>query len=134
MSKLPATYLALQLVEREQLDLHKPLVQYLDKPYLPDQPLHEQITAYMVLVHTTGFPNWREGGWQSGNPLLVQFTPGSQFGYSGEGFLYLQRVMEHITAAPFEELAQRELLVPLNMNSSSYVLAGPIRCRRCGRA
>ncbi len=120
MSKTPLAYLTMKLVERGKLDLDTPLVEYLDKPYLNDQPLHKKITARMVLSHTTGFPNWRKGGWRSGGPLLVEFEPGSKFGYSGEGFLYLQRVVEHMTGVPLEEYVQRELFQPLDLTISSY--------------
>ena len=121
MSKLPLAYLALKLVERGKLDLDRPLTEYLDKPYLADEPLHKRITARMVLSHTSGFPNWRGGGWRSGGPLPVLFEPGTRFGYSGEGFLYLQRVIEHVTAQPLEQYAGSELFEPLGMTISSYV-------------
>ena len=121
MSKLPLAYLALKLVERGKLDLDRPLAEYLDEPYLADQPRHEQITTRMVLSHTTGFPNWRDGGWRRGGPLPVLFQPGSRFGYSGEGFLYLQRVIEHLTGTPFEEYVANRLFGPLGMTASSYV-------------
>ncbi len=121
MSKLPAAYIALKLVEQGKLDLDKPLVEYLDKPYLKDEPLHKKITARMVLTHTSGFPNWRKGGWRNGGPLPVLFEPGTKFGYSGEGFLYLQRVIEHITGQPWELYAKKQLLDPLGLTLSSYV-------------
>lgn len=121
MSKTPLAYLAMKLVERGALELDRPLVEYLDEPYLENEPLHKKITARMVLSHTTGFPNWRKGGWQSGGTLPVEFEPGSKFGYSGEGFLYLQRVVEHITGVPFEQYVQRELFQPLGIRVSSYV-------------
>jgi CubicO group peptidase (beta-lactamase class C family) len=121
MSKLPFAYVVLKAVERGKLDLDKPLADYLDKPYLTDQPLHKRITARMALSHTTGFPNWRKGGWEQGGPLPVLFEPGTRFGYSGEGFLYLQRVVEHITSIPLERYIQVELFKPLGMIISSYV-------------
>jgi CubicO group peptidase (beta-lactamase class C family) len=120
MSKPVLAYLVLKLVEHGQLDLDRPLVEYLDKPYLDDQPLHKLITARMVLSHTTGFPNWRPWGWQSDNPLIVEFEPGTKFGYSGEGFLYLQRVIEHITGTPYCEYADKELLKPLGLSLGSH--------------
>jgi CubicO group peptidase (beta-lactamase class C family) len=120
MSKPVLAYLALKLVEQGKLDLDRPLVEYLDKPYLDDQPLHKRITARIVLSHTTGFPNWRPWGWQSSNPLLVEFEPGTRFGYSGEGFLYLQRVIEHITDTPYCEYADKELLKPLGLTLGSH--------------
>jgi CubicO group peptidase (beta-lactamase class C family) len=75
----------------------------------------------MVLSHTSGFPNWRKGGWQKGGPLPVLFEPGAKFGYSGEGFLYLQRVVERVTGEPLEPLLRKRLLEPLGMRVSSYV-------------
>ena len=75
----------------------------------------------MVLTHRTGFPNWRKGGWRSGGKLPVRFQPGSQFGYSGEGFWYLQQVVEHVTDEPLDPWSQRVLLKPLKMSHSSCV-------------
>ena len=121
MSKPVLAYLALKLVEQGKLDLDRPLVQYLDKPYLDDQPLHKRITARIVLSHTTGFPNWRPWGWLSSNPLIVEFEPGTKFGYSGEGFLYLQRVIEHITGTPYCEYVDTKLFKPLGLTLSSHV-------------
>ncbi len=121
LSKPVFAYVVLKLVERGRLDLDEPLVNYLQKPYLPDQPLHKRITARMVLSHTSGFPNWRKGGWQSGGPLPVLFEPGTRFGYSGEGFRYLQRVVEQITGVPIERYVGKELFEPVGMTTSSYV-------------
>lgn len=120
MSKLPFAYAALKLVEQGKLDLGRPLVEYLDKPYLPDEPRHRQITARMVLSHTTGLPNWRKGGLAAGGPLTLLHDPGTKFTYSGEGFLYLQRVIEHITGEPMEPYLRRTLFEPLGIKVSSY--------------
>lgn len=120
MSKLPASYLALKLVEHGKLDLDRPLCEYLDEPYLTNEPLHLKITARMVLSHTTGFPNWRKGGWRGGGSLQVQSEPGTKYTYSGEGFTYLQHVMERITGEPFERYVNQTLLDPLGMTASTY--------------
>lgn len=118
LSKPVFAYEVLKLVERGKLDLDKPLVEYLGKPYLPDEPLHTRITARMVLSHTSGLPNWRKG---SGGALPVQFEPGTRFQYSGEGFLFLQRVAEQITGVPVERWMRQELFDPLGITISSYV-------------
>lgn len=120
MSKPLFTYAVLQLVEQGKLELDRPLVEYLEKPYLDDQPEHKLITARMVLTHTTGFPNWREGGWKNGGPLKVNFKPGSKYGYSGEGFLYLQRVIEYVTGEKVSPFTNRVLLRDIGMNNSSF--------------
>ena len=121
MSKLLMAYAALKLVEQGKLDLDRSLAEYLDKPYLPDEPRHRRITARMVLSHTTGFPNWRTNGWEKGGPLPLLYDPGTRFTYSGEGFLYLQRVVEHITDTPIQSYLQKTLLDPLQMTNSSLV-------------
>ena len=121
MSKPLFAYAVMGLVEEGRLDLDRPLVEYLEQPYLPDEPLHRKITARMVLTHTSGFPNWREGGWRGGGPLPVFFAPGTRFQYSGEGFLYLQRVVEAITGVPLEPWMQERVLLPLGMEDSGFV-------------
>lgn len=111
----------MKLVEQGIFDLDTPLVEYLGRLYLEGEPLHQQITARMVLSHTTGFPNWRQGGRRSEEPVEVRFEPGTGFGYSGEGFWFLQRTIEHLTGLSTEELTREYLLDPLGMRQSSYV-------------
>jgi CubicO group peptidase (beta-lactamase class C family) len=47
--------------------------------------------------------------------------PGQTFGYSGEGYVYLQQVVERLTGEPLHEYLQRTVLAPLGMTHSSYV-------------
>ena len=120
MSKPVGAYVALRLVQPGRLDLDRPLHEYLGQPYVPDQPLHLRITARMALAHSTGLPNWREGGWRQGGPLPVTFEPGTKFGYSGEGYLYLQRVIERITGEPFDPYVTRTLLRPIGITAGGF--------------
>lgn len=120
MSKPLFTYCALKLVEDGQFDLDRLLDSYLAAPYLPDQPLAAKITGRMVMLHRTGLPNWRPGGWRGGGPLKVLHEPGTRFGYSGEGYLYLQTAIEHRVNEPMSAWMQRLLLTPLSMTRSSY--------------
>ena len=117
MTKPLCAYAALKLVEQGRLDLDRPLVAYLGKPYLTDEPLHQKITARMVLTHTSGFPNWRP----KGGALQVLHEPGSAYRYSGEGILMLQRALEAITGEEYEAFMQRTLLQPLGMTHSHHV-------------
>ena len=72
----------------------------------------------MCLDHTTGFPNWR---WdEPDQKLKVKFIPGSKYGYSGEGMVYLQVVLEHMLGRSLEELMQEKIFKPLKMTRSSY--------------
>jgi CubicO group peptidase (beta-lactamase class C family) len=71
----------------------------------------------MILSHQTGLPN--EG------PIDSEFNPGNTFRYSGEGYLYLQRVIEKQTGKSLEELAQNELFTRLKMKHSGFLLPEP---------
>jgi CubicO group peptidase (beta-lactamase class C family) len=117
MTKPLAAHAALKLVEQNKIDLDKPLTTYLPEPYLKNEPQHEQITARMVLTHSSGFPNWRP----KGGALKVLHEPGAAFRYSGEGILFLQRVIEQLTSTDYDTHMRSTLLEPLGMKSSSHV-------------
>ena len=123
LSKPVFAYAVLQLVDSGKLDLDTPLTRYLPGRYdVGDDPRLDQITARRVLSHTTGFPNWRpRGGQHVDKTLKIYFTPGDRFSYSGEGFVYLARVVEHITGEKLDVFMKRTVLDPLGMTSSSYV-------------
>ncbi len=121
MSKPVLALVAMQLVQEGRLDLDRPLVAYLEHDYLPDQPDHRRITARMALTHRTGFANWRAGYDEMGGPLPLQFSPGSEYAYSGEGILFLQRAMEAITGQPLDSLAHERLFAPLGLARTSFV-------------
>ncbi len=120
MSKPLLAYSALKLVDTGMLELDRPLDSYLPNPYLPDQALAPQITTRMALLHTTGLPMTRRGGWQAGGPVELLFEPGTRFFYGNEGFLYLQRVVEQLTQQDFGTFAEKSLLRPLAMTRSSF--------------
>ena len=118
LSKPVFAYAVMTLVDSGRFDLDKPLNQYLPGDYDvgPDQRLG-LITARRVLSHTTGFPNWRG----QDKTLKIYFTPGEKFSYSGEGFVYLSKVIEHCTGESFNDFMKRTVFEPLGMSSSSYV-------------
>ncbi|MEO1430148.1 MAG: serine hydrolase domain-containing protein [Cyanobacteria bacterium J06633_8] len=108
-------YAVLKMAERGEIDLDAPLTKYTDKPLIDDSRI-KLVTARNVLSHTTGFPNW-----SGSKPVWFKNNPGTKFGYSGEGFLYLQNVVEKITQQPLEEYLQQQILKPWRMNSSSLI-------------
>lgn len=118
LSKPVFAYAVLKLVDAGKFDLDKPLNQYLPGNYdVGDDPRLGQITARRVLTHTTGFPNWRN----SEVGLKIYFTPGDRFSYSGEGFVYLSKVIEQVTGEKFNDFMKRTVFEPLGMINSGYV-------------
>jgi len=109
-------YGVLRLVDAKVLDLDRPLYQYLPIPDA-DNDRMRRVTPRHVLSHTTGLPNWR----QQPGPLAPAFEPGQKFSYSGEGYFYLQRVVEAVTGKPFNRFMREQVLDPLGMKQSSYV-------------
>jgi CubicO group peptidase (beta-lactamase class C family) len=101
----------------------------------------DSITVRMLLSHTSGLqaPTWP---WTSGEPWepfeptrweqlvammpyqQLLFRPGSRYGYSNPGYLYLARVIEQLTGDPWAVYVQKNLWMPLAMDRS-YVGATP---------
>ncbi|HMG35706.1 MAG TPA: serine hydrolase [Blastocatellia bacterium] len=118
LSKPVFAYAVMKLYESGKIDLDKPLNSYLPGDYdIGPDPRLSQITARRVLSHTTGLPNWRPIAGQ----LKIFFTPGERFSYSGEGFVYLSKVVEYITGEKLNDFMKRTVFDPLEMTSSSYV-------------
>lgn len=115
LSKPVFAYMVLRLAERGEFDLDRPLYEMLEYPRLAHDERYKRITARIVLSHGTGLPNW------GGEKLTLRFDPGTDYGYSGEGFVFLQKTVERVTGRSLDELARREVFQPLGMTRSSYV-------------
>ena len=120
-------YGVMKLCEKGVLNLDTPLTKYTKRRITKD-PRIELITTRHVLSHTAGFPNWRQG-----NDLPIQFAPGSQYEYSGEGFAYLQSVVAEVTGQSFERFMLDNILIPLGMTSSG-VSADTVPAERIARS
>jgi len=112
------------LVDDGALELDRPLSEYLDEPYLVEDDRAASITARMVLSHTTGFPNWRPGSSDRVHPshgaLRLRWPPGTRWGYSGEGFSYLQHVVEQVCVVPVGDYLADAVFRPLGMTDSTF--------------
>lgn len=133
MSKPLFAYLALLQVQAGRIALDQPVMQRLPEVFTPRQEWQRLITPRMLLAHCSGLPNWRPG--DSGEdelqgPLELLFKPGLRYEYSGEGYFYLQRLLEHVSGLPLQTLAEQQLFQPLGMAHSSFVLTPQIRSLR----
>jgi CubicO group peptidase (beta-lactamase class C family) len=115
MTKPVFAYTVLRLVDRGVLKLDTPLYTYLPYEDIAYDDRYKLITARMALTHRTGFPNWRNG------KLDIKFTPGTEVSYSGEGFVYLGKVVEHLTGKKLVDLCREEVFEPLGIANASLV-------------
>lgn len=121
-------YAVLQLVVADQLDLDRPLITYLPASqqeadllfdHIVNEPNLHKITARHVLCHTPGFPNWAK----KGEKLKTGFIPGTRFSYSGEGYHFLQRLVEQIVGQSAHDWIRKTVLTPLGMADASFTAA-----------
>ena len=115
LSKPIFAYVVMRLADRGEFDIDRPLWDYLPYERLEGEPGAREITARIVMSHGTGLRNWQDGH------LELVFPPGGGFMYSGEGFVYLQKTVEHVTGLSIQALARREVFEPLEMTRTSYV-------------
>ena len=122
MGKPLFAYLVMKMVDKGILNLDQPLYTYLPYPDIAYDERYKLITARMVLCHTSGFVNWRF--YNEDNKLDIKFTPGTSFGYSGEGFEYLANVVAHLNNIPkngLQDLFEKEVAGPLGMQYAYYI-------------
>ncbi|MCC6539917.1 MAG: beta-lactamase family protein [Bryobacterales bacterium] len=112
LTKQVTAHVAHQLHGEGKLDFDRPLSAYLGG----DPGAGNLVTARHVLSHSSGWPNWRN---KTGEALTPEFAPGERFRYSGEGYVYLSRVLEQVSGQPFGALVQSRVFDPLGMSGSS---------------
>jgi CubicO group peptidase (beta-lactamase class C family) len=133
----------LQLRDRGLLSLDDRITRWvpeLREVHDPDGMV-DSITIRMLLSHSSGLqgPTWpwsRGESWEPFEPTAwdqlvammpyqrLQFRPGSRYGYSNPGYIYLARVIEKLTGDPWAVYVQKNLWTPLGMDRS-YVGATP---------
>jgi CubicO group peptidase (beta-lactamase class C family) len=125
VSKPIFAYFVMKMVEKGLLNLDTPLYQYLSYRDIEHDDRYKLITARMVLDHTSGFPNWRSNNFfnQEDGKLYINFTPGTKFSYSGEGYVYLAKVIAHLTKRDLSNLDsvfQQEVSKPLHLKHAHF--------------
>jgi CubicO group peptidase (beta-lactamase class C family) len=114
LSKPVFTMTVRDLVRQGKLDWNKPLQDYAPLGLTGDAA---SITAEHVVTHATGLVNWR---FDPKAQLVSSFKPGTQWQYSGEGYVLLQRVVEKIVGKPLGVHLNETLLPQLGMSRSTF--------------
>jgi CubicO group peptidase (beta-lactamase class C family) len=129
----------MQLRDRGKLSLDDKIVKWVPELRAMHDPYNmmDSITIRMVMSHTAGFqnPTWPYGNdqpWEPFEPTTwnqlvammpyqqLLFKPGSRYGYSNPGFIYLARVIEQITGDPWDAYVQKNIFAPLGMDRSYF--------------
>ena len=116
LSKPPFAYVVQKLAEEGRIDLDAGIGDFFRMPDFMNDPTVNAITPRIVLAHQTGLPNWR-----GPQPATFRFKPGSDFSYSGESYVRLQRFVEKTTGMKLDELAAARILRPWQMARTAYL-------------
>ncbi|MBM4606924.1 serine hydrolase [Rhodococcus hoagii] len=91
LPKVVASYVVLQLVDEGLLRSDTPLSEYFDYSRIAGDPAAQRITGRMVLTHHVRPPELGDCRTVQPEfettPVSTTFEPGTQWSYSGEGFL-----------------------------------------------
>lgn len=118
LTKPVVAYTLLTLAQEGVLSLDRPVADYLPLPN-PDDARARTITARHLLSHSGGWRNWRNNAQQA---LTADFDPGTRWSYSGEGYFFLQRVLEKLTGRAIGALVRERVFHPLGMTRSALAL------------
>ncbi len=139
VSMTPTAMAVMQLAEAGLIDLDDPVTDYL--PYFEMQGEGaDTITVRQILEETSGIPDSgdRVVDWSDFTPALddeaverlvrsladrsVLFVPGTGWEFSDIAYMVLGDLVAKVAGQPFEAYMQDNILVPLGMEESTYLL------------
>ncbi|MBN9615453.1 MAG: hypothetical protein BGO25_13665 [Acidobacteriales bacterium 59-55] len=140
ISKWIASIVTLHLVDRQKLDLHRPI-----GAYLPEfrKDIGDRVTLEHLLSHTSGIPNDIIPALRA-NPHLAElgltqkeaiqrhasgdlrFPPGTGWDYSHSNWILVQAIVERVAEMNYRRFAAETLWKPLKLERSGiYSGTGP---------
>ena len=140
VAKTPTAVAIMQLVAEGKIDLDAPLTEYLPYFTLADPDLSE-VTIRRLLSHTAGMPDpidwlaeYQDENLPNDEAALdnyvrslgdqsLTYQPGEDWSYSNTGFDTLGDVVAQVSGQTFEDYLQANVLTPLGMENSSYLLS-----------
>lgn len=125
-----------QLIESGRLSLEDRL-----NGFFPDFPNGEKITIYQLLAHTSGIPNWWEGGMPEDEPADFPmcrnphrylermerpslFEPGTFHYYSNSGYVLLGEIIELVSGLPYETYLEKHIFPIAGMKHTEMEYIG----------
>lgn len=133
VSKLATAVIALRASEAGKLSLDDAVEKWL--PGILDGPKEwrENVTLAQLLEHTAGLPGSTYAEYAADTPDLsptdyvlrnspfkLRWEPGIHYSYANSGATILGAVLEKAYGLSFDEIASKEVFVPLGMTSSDF--------------
>lgn len=123
LSKVVFAYIVMKMYDKGEIDIDRPLYEYTDIDRFVDKDQAKKLTARLILMHRSGIDDWAASPssdeWPT-SPIKFTFPVDSIFGYSGEGYAFLQRAVEAIKGKDIQSIAKEYVFEPLDMPLSSY--------------
>lgn len=140
ISKPVSALAALHLVQSGKLDLDTDVNRYLKRWKVPSNRFTDQtkVTLQELLTHTAGmtvhgFPGYKStdrlptleqvlnGTTPANTPAIyVDMPPGTQWRYSGGGYVVMQQLIEDVTGQPYSRFLKDAVLGPIGMSHSTF--------------
>lgn len=147
-SKWPTAYAVMLLAEAGKIDLDAPISTYLTRWELPESGFdNDQVSVRRLLSHTAGLVDGLGFGDYEADEALPTLEeslsrprgsddeqaqielgrePGSEWDYSGGGYLILQLIVEEVSGMSFGQYMQSAVFEPLGMTRSTYGYLGDL--------
>ncbi len=120
----------MKLVQAGKMSLNDKL-----NTFFPHYPNGNNISVYQLLSHTSGIPNWWDGGLPDIKPksfpmcekphLYIQemkkpfiFEPGEFYSYSNTNYVLLGEIIEQVSSQSYEKFLKENILGPAKMTET----------------
>jgi D-alanyl-D-alanine carboxypeptidase len=144
ITKVFTAVLVLQLVEKGEVDLQKPLIGYLSPEWaavLGDIEYGPEITVEQALSHRSGLADMTDseafhrdlllGPTKNWGPMDVvkmvqqkgepKFRPGTNYDYCNTNYILLSGLIENVSGMSYRESLQKNILEPIGLANTSLV-------------
>ena len=142
----PVTALLCLIFDAEgEIDIDAPIADYLESWQLPESsefPAAAQVTWRQLLMHTAGTTQHGFADYYDGDvipsltdslegriprydkPIEFQFAPGSDWQYSGGGYVIVQLALEDHFDRPLRDLTREKIFSPLRLDNTTMAQPG----------
>lgn len=135
ISKAFTATAVMQLVEQGKIDLERDISEYMPDLAIPNKTGFP-LTMKHLLTHTTGY-DYTEGSAPAERVSLESYVkenrptvvrkPGEAYRYDNIAFVQQGYIVQNVSKLPFETYIKEQILKPLGMNSSDFVMSEAVQ-------